>query len=87
MDLRYIADKVKMSKITKGHNSRSIFKNLFKVNQVVYSSLPVYSTSFKALDPTVFFRYFADKVKMQKITKGHNSWSIFQNYSEINQVI
>ena len=27
-----------------------------------------------------FLRYFADKVKMPKITKDRNSWSIFQNW-------
>ena len=43
-----------MPNITKGHNSRSIFENFSKVNQVVYSSLPVYSSSFKALAPMVF---------------------------------
>ena len=26
-----------------------------------------------------FFFLFVDKVKMPKITKGYNSWSIFQN--------
>ena len=76
---RYFADKVKMPKITKGHNSRSIFQIYSKVNQVVYSSLPVYSPSFTTLALTVFYIYFADKVKMPKISKGHNSRSIFQN--------
>ena len=28
--LRYFADKIKKPKITKGHNSRSMFQNLFK---------------------------------------------------------
>ena len=51
-----------------------------KVNQVIYSSLPINSPSFKSLALTVFLRYFADKIKMPKITKGHNSISIFQNF-------
>ena len=57
-----------MLKITKGHNSKSILQNFFKVNQVVYSSLPVYSSSFKAL-ASIVFEIFRDKLKMPKITK------------------
>ena len=52
--LRYFAGKVKMPKITKGHNSRSIFQISSNINQVVYSLPQVYSSSFKALAPTVF---------------------------------
>ena len=48
------------------------FQSLFKVNQVIYSSLSINSPSFKALAPTVF-EILADKVKMRKIIKGHNS--------------
>ena len=44
----------KMPKITKGHNSYSIFKNFFKVNSVIYSSLQIHLLSFKALALTVF---------------------------------
>ena len=69
------------------------FKSYTKVNQVTYSSLPINSPSFKSLALTVF-RYFADKIKMPKITKGHNSRSIFQkliwlstyHYQSIHQV-
>ena len=48
------------------------FKIYSKVNQIIYLSLPINSSSLKALAPTVFFRYFADKVKIPKTTKGDN---------------
>ena len=38
-----------MPKITKDHNSWSFFKTYSKVNHVVYPSLPIYFSSFKAL--------------------------------------
>ena len=40
---------VKMPKMTKGHNSRSNFSIYPKVNQVIYLSLLIYSSNFKAL--------------------------------------
>ena len=44
-----------MPKITKGHITQEVFfKISSKVNQVVYSSLPVYSSSFKDLASMVF---------------------------------
>ena len=50
-----------------------------KVNQVIYSSLPINSLSFKSLALTVFEIFcWQDKKKMPKITKGHNSVGIFQ---------
>ena len=71
-----------MPKITKGHYIRNIFFRIYtNVNQVIYSSLQIYLLSFKALALTVFFEiFFADKVKMPKIIKGHNSRKIFQNF-------
>ena len=39
---------IKMPKMTKGYNSRSTFQNLFD------SSLPTYSSNFKALGSTVY---------------------------------
>ena len=47
-------------------------------NQVIYSSLPIYSSSFKA-PASIAFRYFADKGNMPKFTKGHYLQNIFQN--------
>ena len=52
------------------------FKNYLKVNQIVYSLLPDYPSSVKALAPTVSETF---EVKMAKITKDHNAWSSFQN--------
>ena len=49
------------------------FKIYSKVNQAIYSSLPIYSSSFKAQAKIVFLRYFAHKGKMPKFTKGHHS--------------
>ena len=46
------------------------FEIYLKVNQVIFSSLSIYSSSYEALSPTVL-RYFADKGKMPKFTKGH----------------
>ena len=44
-----------------------------KINQVIYSSLPISSPSFKTLASIVFFlRYFADK-EIYIFSKGHNS--------------
>ena len=60
-----------MPQITKGHNSRSIFQK-FLQNQVVYSSLPVYSSSFKALTPTVF-EIFCWQDCIHFFSKDHNS--------------
>ena len=49
---------VKMPKMTKGHNTRSTCSSSFriysKVNQVIYSLLPIYSLNFKALATIVF---------------------------------
>ena len=61
-----------MPKITKGHNSRSIFKISSKVNQVVYSSLPVYSSSFKAL-ASIVSEIFCWQDFIHIFSKGHNS--------------
>ena len=49
---------VKMPKMTKGHNSRLIYS---KVNQVIYSSLPIYSLSFKPL-ASIVIEIFVDKI-------------------------
>ena len=43
-----------------------------KVNQVIYSSFPVSSPSLRSKQ---FSRYLADKFKMPKFAKGHNSGS------------
>ena len=51
-------------------------------NQVIYSSLPIYSSSFKTPAPIGFFRYFADKGNMPKFTKGHYQGNIFQHVHE-----
>ena len=48
------------------------FKIYSKVKQVVYSSLSVYSSSFKAL-ATIILRYFADKIASIFFSKGLNS--------------
>ena len=49
-----------------------------KVNRVIYSSLPIYSSNFKALT-SIVFRCFADMGKIPKLTKGHYSWNSFKN--------
>ena len=46
-----------MPKFTRGHEI--FFRIYLKVNQVIYSSLPINSLSFKAAAPTIF--------------EGHNS--------------
>ena len=50
-----------------------IFFSVFKVNQVIFSSLPIYSSSYEALAPTVF-KIFCWQGKMPKLTKGHYSY-------------
>ena len=58
---------------TKGHNSWIFcFRIYSKVNQVIFSSLPIYSLSYEALAPTVF-EIFCWQGKMPKFTKGHSS--------------
>ena len=128
-----------MPKITKGHNSRSIFQNFFKsksgclllttslfisfkalaptvfeifcwqgknapnykrvitqkeffkisskVNQVVYSSLPVYSSSFKALAPTVFEIFCWQGKNAPNYKRAITHEVFFRISSKINQVI
>ena len=43
-----------MPKISKGHNSVKILRNLFKVNQVIYFKDPVSIPNIKALAQLVF---------------------------------
>ena len=62
-----------------------LFRIYSKVNQVIYSSLPINSLSFKAPVPTV--RYFADKVKCPKLQRAISHKVFFRIYSEVNQVI
>ena len=52
----------KCPKLQKAITHEVFFKIYSKVNQVFYSSLPIYASSFKALASIVFFRYFADKI-------------------------
>ena len=59
-----------MPKITKGHNSD--FSKFLKVNQVDYSSLPVNSSSFKAL-ASIVFEIFCSQDCIHIFSKGHNS--------------
>ena len=47
--LRYFADKVKCPKLQRAITLEAFFKIYSKVSQVVYSSLPIYVSSFKAL--------------------------------------
>ena len=67
-NLKYSADKVKMPKITKDHNSWSIFLNYFKSQSDVCSSLPVYSSSFKALALIVFRYMYFNEVSISQTT-------------------
>ena len=62
-----------MPKVAKGHRVLSIFQNLFKkVNQVIYSSIPIYSPGFKALASIAFdISSWQDFIHI--FSKGHNS--------------
>ena len=62
-----------MAQSTKAITPEIFFQNLFKVNQVIFSSLPIYSSSYEALAPTVF-KIFCWQGKMPKLTKGHYSY-------------
>ena len=79
---KYFADK--LDERTNGRTNEGKIICLFNFirnwghNQVIYSSLPIYSSSFKAPASTVF-KYFADKRNMPKFTKGHYLRNIFQN--------
>ena len=61
-----------MPKLQRALTHEVFFLIYSKDNQVIYSSLPFYSSSFKALSSTDS-RYLADteKKKMPKFTKGH----------------
>ena len=76
-----LSDMVKMPKFTKGHNSWTTHEQLLRIhskdNQVIFSSLPVYSLNFKALTNS-FLRYLLTWQNVQ-IEKGRNSLNIFQN--------
>ena len=76
-----------MPKFTKGHYSWNIFQNF--IQKLITPSTHHYQSSHQVsrLYLQQFSRYFADKVKMPKITKGQNSWSIFFKInSKVNQV-
>ena len=64
--------KCKMPNVIKGHNSWSIFKIYSKVNQVIYSPLPVYSPGFKTL-PWIVLEIFCWQDFIHILSKGHNS--------------
>ena len=86
------------AQFTKGHYSWNIFRMYSKLNQVIYSSLPINKTSFKALAPTgisffffffffFFYRFFADKVKYPNVQRVITLEVLFRAYSKANQVI
>ena len=58
-----------MPKITKGITQEVYFKISSKVNQIVFSSLPVYSSSFKAL-ASIVFEIFCCQLKNAQNYKG-----------------
>ena len=63
---------VKMPKMAKSHNSRNTFQNLFKVNQVIYSLLPIYSLNFIVL-ASIVFKIFCWQDSIHIFSKGRNS--------------
>ena len=58
-----------------------------KVNQIVYSSLPIYSSSFKVLAPTVFEIFCWQGKNVQKLQRAITHEAFFRIYSKVNQVI
>ena len=50
---KIFADKVKYPKLQRAITQDVFFRIDLKVNQVIYSSLPIYSPRFKVLAPTV----------------------------------
>ena len=61
-----------MPKIKRAITHEVFFKIYSKVNQVVYSPLPVYSSSFKAL-VSIVFEIFCWQDCSHIFSKGHNS--------------
>ena len=61
-----------MPKLQRAISQEVFFKISSKVNQVVYSSLPVYSSSFKAL-ASIVFEIFCWQDCIHIFSKGHNS--------------
>ena len=62
----------KNAQSSKGHNSWSIFRIYSKVNQVIYSSIPICSPGFKAL-ASIVFEIFCWQDFIHIFSKGHNS--------------
>ena len=62
----------KCPKLQRAITQEVFFKISSKVNQVVYSSLPVYSPSFKAL-ASILFEIFCWQDCVHIFSKGHNS--------------
>ena len=57
-----------------------------KFNQVLYSASPISWPSLKLLTQIHSFRDLADKFKMSKFSKGHNSGKISRIHSKVNQI-
>ena len=75
-----------MPKFTKGHYLRNIFQNLQKSYSGHRLIITNQFTKFQVTSSSSFLRYFVDKIKIPKITKGHNS-VFFKIYSKVNQVV
>ena len=70
--------KLKVPKLQRTITQEVFFRIYSKFNQVIYLSLPIYSSSFKAL-ALIIFEILLTRKKMPKFTKGKYSWNVFQN--------
>ena len=84
---RYLADKVKCPKLQRAITHEILFRIYSKVYQAIYSSLPIYSSSFKAPASVVFEIYFADKGKCPNLQRAITHEIFFRIYSKVKQVI
>ena len=81
----YFADKVKCPKLQRAITHEVFFRMYSKVNPVIYSSLPIYSSSFKGL-AAIIFQIIADKRKIPKLQRAITHEIFFQIYSKVKQV-
>ena len=63
---------IKLPKMTKSHTQEILFRIYSKVNQVIYSSLSIYSLNFKAL-ASIAFKILCWHDFFHMFSKGHNS--------------
>ena len=84
--LRYFADRVKCPKLQRAITHEVFFRIYSKVNQITYLSLPIYSSSFKAL-ALIVFEIFCSQGQYLALQRVITHELFFRIYSKVNQII